>query len=124
MLRTGPVPLFLHGLVEYAAGALLVVAPFLFDFDSGAAKATAIVVGVLVIVVAAITEAPTGISKSLPLAVHVLIDFALAGFLIAASFLFGFSDETAPTAFFIALGVAHLLLTIATRFRPPADERD
>src|SRR5207244_11892233 len=69
MLRTGPVPLFLHGLLEYAAGALLVIAPFLFGFDSGAAKATGIITGVLVIVVAAVTEAPTGISKSLPLAV-------------------------------------------------------
>lgn len=123
MLRTGPIPLFLHGVVEYAAGALLVIAPFLFGFDSGAAKATSIITGVLVIVVGAVTEAPTGIAKSLPLAVHVLIDFVLAGFLIAAAFLFGFSDETAPTAFFIVIGLAHLLLTIATRFRP-ADERD
>ena len=37
--------------------------------------------------------------------------------LIAAPFLFGFSDESAPTAFFIVLGVAHLLITIGTRFR-------
>ena len=29
----------------------------------------------------------------------------------------GFSDETAPTAFFIALGVLHLLVTIGTRFK-------
>jgi peptidoglycan/LPS O-acetylase OafA/YrhL len=121
MLRSGSVPLFVHGLLEYAAGALLVISPFLFGFDSGAAKATAIVTGVLVIVVAAVTEMPTGISKSLPLPVHILIDFVLAGFLIAAAFLFGFSDEGAPTAFFIALGVVHLLLTIATRFGPATD---
>jgi hypothetical protein len=123
MLREGPVPLFFHGLLEYVAGALLIVAPFLFGFDSGAAKAAAIVTGVIVLVVAATTEAPTGISKSLPLAVHVLIDFVLAAFLIASPFLFGFSDEGPPTAFFIVLGVVHLLLTIATRFRP-AEERD
>jgi len=30
--------------------------------------------------------------------------------------LFGFSDESTPTVFFIVLGVVHLLLTIATRF--------
>jgi hypothetical protein len=123
VLREGPVPLFFHGLLEYAAGALLVVSPFVFGFDSGSAKAAAIVIGVFVLVVASITEAPTGISKSLPLPVHVLIDFALAGVLIASPFLFGFSDEGAPTGFFIALGVVHLLLTIATRFRP-REERD
>jgi hypothetical protein len=123
MLREGPVPLFFHGLLEYAAGALLIVAPFLFGFDSGSAKAAAIVTGVIVLVVASTTDAPTGIAKSLPLAVHVFIDFVLAGVLIAAPFLFGFSDEGPPTAFFIVLGVVHLLLTIATRFRP-AEERD
>jgi len=123
MLRTGPVPLFLHGLLEYVAGALLIVAPFLLGFDSGAAKAAAIVTGVVVLVVAAITEAPTGIAKSLPLAVHVLIDFVLAAVLIAGPFVFSFSDEGPPTAFFIALGVIHLLMTISTRFRP-AEERD
>ena len=36
--------------------------------------------------------------------------------LIAAPFLFGFSDDGTATAFFIVLGVVHLLLTIATRF--------
>jgi hypothetical protein len=38
--------------------------------------------------------------------------------MIAAPFLFGFSREGAPTAFFIVLGVVHLLVTIGTRFRP------
>jgi hypothetical protein len=122
MLRKGPVPLFFHGVLEYGAAVLLIVAPFLFAFDSGSAKAASIVLGVFLLVVAATTEAPTGISKSLPLPVHVLIDFALAAVLIAAPFLFGFSDEGSATGFFIALGVVHLLLTIATRFRARDDQ--
>ena len=48
---------------------------------------------------------------------HVLLDYTLAGVLVASPFLFGFTDESAPTAFFIVLGVAHLLITIGTRFR-------
>ena len=36
--------------------------------------------------------------------------------MIASPFLFGFSDESTPTAIFIAAGVLHLLLTIGTRF--------
>ncbi len=54
---------------------------------------------------------------SIPVSMHVLLDFVLAGALLAAPFLFGFSDETTPTAFFIVLGVAHLLITIGTRFK-------
>ena len=47
-----------------------------------------------------------------------MLDLVLAVFLIAAPFLFSFSDEGVATAFFIVLGVVHLLLTIGTRFLP------
>lgn len=120
MLRQGPIPRFVHGMIEYVAGVLLVAAPFLFGFDSGAAVAVSIIAGVLVIVIASSTEGPTSLVNSIPIAAHVLLDYALAAVLVASPFLFGFSDEGAPTAFFIALGVLHLLVTIGTRFKPPA----
>jgi hypothetical protein len=50
----------------------------------------------------------------------VILDYALALILIASPFLFGFSGDGTATAFFIVLGVVHLLLTIATRFVSPA----
>ena len=119
MLRQGPIPRFVHGLIEYAAGVLLIAAPFLFAFESDAAVAVSVVAGVIVIIVAASTEGPTSLINSIPIAAHLLLDFALAAVLIAAPFLFGFSDETSATAFFLVLGVAHVLVTIGTRFRAP-----
>lgn len=119
MLRQGPISAFLHGLAEYLEAALLIAAPFLLGFDSDAARAVAIVLGVAVIVLTATTDAPAGLSRTVPVGLHVVFDLALAGLLIAAPFLFNFSDESSPTAFFIVLGVAHLLLTLATRFLPP-----
>lgn len=121
MLRQGPISRFLHGAIEYVVGVLLIAAPFLLAFDSSAAVAMSIVAGVVVIVVAASTAGPTSLIDSLPISVHLLLDFALAGVLIASPFLFGFSDESSPTAFFIVLGVLHLLVTIGTRFKPPRD---
>ncbi len=118
MLREGPISRFVHGVIEYAAAVLLIAAPFLFGFESGAATAVSIVAGVVVIVVAASTEGPSSFINSIPIAVHLMLDFALVAALIASPFLFGFSDESAPTAFFLVLGVAHLLVTIATRFKP------
>jgi hypothetical protein len=118
MLRQGPISRFLHGAVEYLAGALLIAAPFIFSFDAGAAVAVSVVAGVLVIAIAASTDGPTSLVNSLPLSMHLLLDFALAAVLIASPFLFGFSDESAPTAFFLVLGVLHLLVTIGTRFKP------
>ena len=82
-----------------------------------------IVVGVLILIVTASTALPTGLIKSIPVQAHAVIDFLLAAVLIASPFLFGFSDDGTATAFFIVLGVVHLLVTIATRFvseeRPP-----
>ena len=119
MLRQGPIPRFVHGVIEYLGAAVLVAAPFVLDFKSGAATAVSIILGVLVIVLAASTEGPTSLINSVQLQLHVLLDYLLAAVLIASPFVFGFSDEGAPTAFFIVVGVLHLLITIGTRFRPP-----
>jgi hypothetical protein len=115
MFKQGPVPAFVHGLLEYAAAILLIAAPFLFGFEDDA-TAVSIVAGVLVLVIAASTAMSTGLIKSIPVHAHVIIDYVLALALIAAPFALGFSDDDAATAFFLVLGVLHLLLTIATRF--------
>ncbi len=122
MIRNGPLPLLVHSAIEYVAALLLIVAPFLIGFtDTGAATAVSIVAGVLVLVIAASTDWTLSLTRAIALPAHALLDFTLAGLLIASPFIFGFSDRSNPTAFFIALGVAHLLLTLATRFGPRAD---
>ena len=121
MLRQGPISRFLHGVVEYVAGILLVAAPFLFSFESDAATAVAVVLGVIVLILASSTDGPTSLINSIPTATHVVLDFVLAGALIASPFLFSFSDETSPTSFFLLIGIAHLLVTIGTRFKPARD---
>lgn len=121
MLREGPIPRALYGLLQYVLGAFLIAAPFLLSYDSSGAKATSIVAGIVVLTLAATSEGPTGLSKVVPLAAGLVLAFALAAVLIAAPFLFGFSGEGTPTAVFIVLGVLQLLLTIATRFKPSKD---
>ncbi len=116
-MRDGPIPLFVHGMIEYVAGAVFIALPFLLSYDSGAAQALSIIVGVGVIAIAASTDGPTSLVNQIPRAAHVALDYMLAVLLIALPFLAGFSDETAPTVVFIAVGVAHLLITIGTRFR-------
>jgi hypothetical protein len=126
MFREGPFPAFLHGLVEYVGGGLFIALPLLLGYDSGAATAVSIVIGVLMIGVAASTDWSLSLNNQIPKPIHFAIDLILAGILIASPFLFGFSGETAPTAIFIVAGVLHLLLTIGTRFeqRPEKAERD
>ncbi|MEA2129155.1 MAG: hypothetical protein QOJ85_2046 [Solirubrobacteraceae bacterium] len=120
MLRQGPIPRFAHGAIEYAIGVLLIAAPFLLHFKADAAVAVSIVVGVIVLAVAASSDGPTSLVNSVPVSAHLLFDVVLAAVLIASPFLFTFNSESAPTAFFIVLGVAQLLVTIGTRFQAPA----
>ena len=119
MLTQGIIPRALHGIIEYLAAVALIAAPFVLDFDSGAATAVSIVAGVVVLLVAASTEGPTSLANSIPLTAHVALDYVLGAVLIAVPFVFAFTDEGAPTAFFIALGVLHLVVTVGTRFRGP-----
>jgi hypothetical protein len=123
VLSQGPIPRFVHGLIEYAAAVLFIAAPIVLTFDSGAATAISIVIGVVILVIAATTDGPTSLVNSLPLTAHVALDYVLAVLLVAMPFVAGFSDETDPTVFFIALGVAHMLITIGTRFRREETQR-
>ena len=116
MFKKGPVPAFFHGLLDYVAGALLIAAPFIFAFDSDTATGVSIAIGVVVLIVSASTAMSTGLIKSIPVQAHVILDYVVAILLIASPFLFAFDDDGSATAFFLALGVVHLLLTIATRF--------
>jgi hypothetical protein len=117
MVRQGPIPAFVHGLWEYVAGIALIAAPLVLGYDSGAATAASIVLGVLLIFLTATTSSSTSLVNQIPLPVHILLDYALAVVLIASPFVFGFSDESTPTVVFIAGGVLHLLLSIGTRYR-------
>jgi FtsH-binding integral membrane protein len=125
MLKQGPIPRFVHGALEYLVAALLIAAPFLLSFTGvGAATAAAIVLGIVFLFLAATTQGATSLINSVPVAAHVVFDYVLAAALIAAPFVLGFSGKTTPTAFFIVLGVVHLLITIGTRFeREPRARR-
>ncbi|MBA3347719.1 MAG: hypothetical protein H0T13_04080 [Actinobacteria bacterium] len=124
MLHRGFLPFFLHGLVEYAAGVFLVVAPFVFGYDDGLATGASIVLGIAILGVAAATDSPAGLNRTIPVKAHVALDLVVVALLVASPFLLGFSDEDTPTAVFIALGVAHLLITISTRFLRSAEDAD
>jgi VIT1/CCC1 family predicted Fe2+/Mn2+ transporter len=112
-----------HGVIEYAVAVLFIVAPFVFGFEETAATAASIVVGLVLLAFTAVSDLPTGLVRNISVGVHVTADIVLAVLLVALPFVLGFRDESAPTALFITVGVLHLLVTIATRFRG-RDEAD
>ena len=118
MFRRGPIPPYVHGILDYILGAVLVAAPFVLNFDDNAAIALSIVIGLGALILAGFTSWTTGIVKSIPVAVHVMVDYALSIFLVISPFRFGFKDDDTESAFFVVLGILGLLITIATRYMP------
>jgi len=124
MFKRGPIPPIVHGLMDYLLAALLIAAPFLIGFDEDAATALSIAAGVAVLMLGAFTAWTTGIVKSIPPVAHAMLDYLIAALLIALPFLAGFSDDGTASAFFVVVGVAGLLLTVATRFTPDRSRQD
>jgi hypothetical protein len=117
-VRRNSIPLAIHVLLEYGVGILTILAPFLFSFDDAAADVVAVLIGAGILILAVVSDAPTGIARTLPPASHVVIDYVLGLLLIVAPFVLGFAgDDEAATAYFIALGVAYVLLAVLTRYR-------
>jgi hypothetical protein len=118
--RRGAVPLTVHGIVEYVVGALSVAAPFLFNFDSQGATVLSALLGAGILVMAVTTDHSTGISRNLPIASHVVLDYVVSLVWIVAPFLFSFTDDSAATAYFLIVGIGFLLMSVTTRYRKPS----
>jgi small neutral amino acid transporter SnatA (MarC family) len=123
MVKQGPIPAFLHGLYEYVAGAALIAAPLLLSYKHGAATAVSIVLGILLIFLTATTSSTTSLVNQISKPAHIILDYVLVAILVASPFLFGFHNESTPTAIFIGGGVLHLLISIATRYRKDDEQK-
>jgi hypothetical protein len=118
MFSRGPVPAFVHGVLDYVVAGILIAGAFVLSFEEDAPTILALVAGLGVLLLTAFTAWTTGIVKSIPVVAHAMLDYLLGVFLVIAPFLFGFNDDNTASVFFVLLGIAVLLLTVATRFMP------
>jgi hypothetical protein len=82
-----------HGFLDYTVGILLILAPFLFNFDNGgAAQLVPIVVGLLILLMAVFTNYEAGIIKKIPMSFHLTMDVILGIFLAISPWIFGFDN--------------------------------
>jgi len=110
-------PAWFHAVADYAVGILLIVVA-LVDNGSAGAVATGVVVGVVVLIVSALTRYPLGIVKVLPFPVHSGGDYLAAALLIAAPFALNFADaEGGMAAFYVVMGVAVLAVSLITNYQ-------
>lgn len=109
-------PWSLHEAIEYLAGVFLILAPFIFGLRDSVAFPLFIGVGVVILLVALLTPGKAELSAVLPVRVHGTLDYLLGVFLIAAPFVFGFSENDPALFISVFLGVAHIVVTLITSF--------
>jgi drug/metabolite transporter (DMT)-like permease len=116
-MRVLPTPY--HGIVDYSVGAMLVVSPWVVDFDKVTSIGVWIAVlgGAALMISSAVTDYEGSIlARWLTMPQHLLLDGLLALGLIATPFVFGFADEgTYAWLPFVAAGVIELVSSLITQ---------
>jgi SPW repeat len=113
------IPTQFHGILDYAMGALLIVAPYLLGFaDGSAAQYVPQAVGLATLLMSLITDYELSVAKLIPMPVHLGVD-AASGLLLAASpWLFGFADRVFWPH--LVLGLAEVGAALLTQTHPHA----
>ena len=118
-MSRGFVPPQVHGVLDYPLAAVLIAGPLVFNFDHTAATVIALAFGGGAAVLAVATAWSTGIVKIIPPLLHGYADTLVTLARIVLPFAVGFSDSTPALLFYVIVGGAGLLTTLATRFESP-----
>jgi len=82
-----------HGYLDYLMGALLIAAPWLFDFAAGGAETwIPVVLGAGVILYSLMTDYELGVIHRISMRTHLLLDLVGGALLVVSPWLFGFAD--------------------------------
>jgi len=105
-----------HGYVDYLAVGLLALAPTLFNF-SGVPAGLCYALAVVQLGMSLLTAYPLGVAKLLPFTIHGTIEVITSVALVAAPFLFGFSNVDSARNFFIIGGIGLFLVWAVTNYK-------
>ena len=82
-----------HGILDYLMGALLIAAPWLFDFHRGGAETwIPVILGAGVIIYSLFTDYEYSVSRTISMRSHLNLDLISGIFLAASPWIFGFNE--------------------------------
>ena len=107
------IPTKVHGILDYLYVLVLFFTPTIFHFSTNGAPTLIMdVVSSTVLVYSTFTKYELGISKYLPMRMHLLLDIIVGIFLAASPWIFGFARYVyVPHLFFGLFAVVAALLT-------------
>ena len=102
-----------HGILDYLVGALLVISPWLFNFDNGGAETwVPVIVGIVLLIQALMTNFELGVFRTISMATHLRMDFIIGIFLAASPWIFDFDEYIwEPHVIFGLMSLAASLMT-------------
>lgn len=105
-----------HGILDYLMGALLVISPWLFNFANGGAETwVPVIVGIVVLLQALMTNFELGVFKTLSMSTHLRMDFIIGLFLAASPWIFDFDEYIwEPHVIFGLMALAASMMTRTT----------
>ncbi|HEY0091319.1 MAG TPA: SPW repeat protein [Flavobacterium sp.] len=106
-----------HGYLDYLTGVLLIVLPFIADWDINSAKSLVpIILGAMTIIMSLMTAYELGLTNVISMQVHLMMDL-MSGILLAASpWLFGFADEVYLPH--LLVGLFEVVASLVTKTKP------
>jgi hypothetical protein len=116
------IPTRIHGILDYLVGIILIAAPWLLNFNLGGAETwVPVIVGIVVLLQAIMTNFELGLVKAIPMGTHLTMDFFIGLFLAISPWLFGFANFVwVPHVIF---GVIAILASLTTHTIPAAYAR-
>ena len=111
------IPTSVHGVLDYLVGALLIAAPWLFNFARGGAETwVPVILGAGALLYSLFTNYELGVVRRISMPTHLGLD-AASGLLLAISpWLFGFSDFVFWPH--LILGVFEIVAALTTKTAP------
>ncbi|MDB6067675.1 MAG: hypothetical protein JWR26_3883 [Pedosphaera sp.] len=115
------IPTYVHGILDYVLGIVLLLAPSLFGFSQlgGAPVDVARTVGLITIIMALFTNYELGLFKVLSMQAHLVVDYILGIFLAISPWLFSFNHQ--PNNVWmphVTLGILLFVITLLTQTVP------
>jgi SPW repeat len=113
---TKPISARVHGVLDYATVAAFLNAPMVLGFQ-GTVPATIVywLAGIHLLMTGC-TDFPLGVFKWIPFKAHGAIELVAGVFLVAAPWLFGFTNVEAARNFFVALGIITFVVVALTDY--------
>jgi hypothetical protein len=106
------IPTRVHAVFDHVANVLLVMAPWLFDFERGGAETwIPVLLGLSGLVYSLYTDYERGVFRLIPMPIHLLLDMAVGVLLAVSPWLFGFAEYVWAPHLIIGVTAIGLALT-------------